>query len=338
LAVHEALRSGAATVETAKPTADGAIEHIAPALTLAAGFDPVAAERDAEKFQSIYGRVAVLPPDQYNAFVLQATVGCAYAGCTFCELYSGVGFRRKSAEEFRQHMHAATTFHGESLRARRSIFLGEANALTQPTSLLKEIFRVLNEQFELPAAETPSSAVAASWWLGSKTRFDGVSSFLDAFTNPNRMAGDYWELRAAGLRRVYIGLESGDNTLLKWLKKPATAEAAVRVVKLLKEADITVGVIVLLGAGGREFATAHVRETLRVLNDLPLSRTDYIYLSPLVVHPGSQYNVEAMSSSITPLTADEIRQQEQEIRLGLRFDPRRDRPYLARYELETFVY
>ena len=64
-----------------------------------------------------------------------------------------------AVEEFRQHLRAAVNFHGESLRARRSVFLGDANALTQPVSMLKDIFRVLNEQFELPVPETPGRSV-----------------------------------------------------------------------------------------------------------------------------------------------------------------------------------
>ncbi|MEI6083760.1 MAG: radical SAM protein [Verrucomicrobiota bacterium] len=336
--VHAALRDGRAVVELGRPSVPEAQQHIAPLLELAAGFDAEASEREAEKFRQIYGRVAVLPPDQYNALVLQATEGCAYAGCTFCDLYKGVVFRRKSLEEFRDHIRAVLKFHGDSLRARRSIFLGEANALTQPAATLKDFFHVLNEHFEFPATEMPSTAVSASWWLGSSNRFDGVSSFMDAFANPNRTVGDYFDLRRLGLRRVYVGLESGDAGLLKWLKKPATIESAQRCIQLLKQSDILVGVIVLIGAGGREYAAAHVRETARVLNELPLARNDHIFFSPLHVYPGGQYNVQAMTDAVTPLTRAERLLQEQEIRQALRFDSRRGKPFLSQYELETFVY
>ena len=306
-AIYEAIQNAATQIELARPSAAEARQRITPVLRLAASFDEPAAARDVQQFQAIYGRVAVLPPDQYNALVLQATEGCAYAGCTFCGLYRDVKHRKKSADEFRKHIHDAVRYHGDGLRARRSIFLGEAHALTQPTSILKEFFH-------------------------------GISSFLDAFTNTNRTAADYRELRNGGLRRVYIGLESGAPVLLKWLRKPATPEAALKCVQLLKECDIIVGVIVLIGAGGREHAAAHVRETIRVLNEMPLGRNDYIYFSPLVVYPGSQYDTQAMNDAVTPLSVEEVHQQEQEIRLGLRFNLQRGKPYLARYELETFVY
>lgn len=338
LAICDALRAGTASIESGRPSVDEALTHIRPALELAASFDVVGAQSEAEKFREIYGRVAVLPPDQYNALVLQATEGCAYNGCTFCELYKGVGYRRKTLEEFRQHIRTAMNFHGESLRARRSIFLGEANALTQPTSMLRDIFRIINENVELPEPEAPSAGISPSWWIGSRTRFDGVSSFMDAFTNVNRTVAEYHDLRRAGLRRVYIGLETGDAGLLQWLKKPATPESVVRCVRLLKESDIIVGIIILLGAGGRENAPAHLTETARVLNELPLGRNDFVYFSPLTVYPGSQYATQAMSDLVTPLSPAEMRQQEETLRRALRVDLRRGKPHLAHYELETFVY
>jgi len=93
-----------------------------PLWRAAAKFDLNAARRDVEKFHSIYGRVAVLPPDQYNSLVLQATEGCAYSSCLFCELYRGVFYGRKTPAQFSRHLEDAIAYHGEALRSRRSIF------------------------------------------------------------------------------------------------------------------------------------------------------------------------------------------------------------------------
>jgi hypothetical protein len=336
--VADAWRAGHCTIEVTRAATTDPRDQLLPVLERAAQFDPAAARRDASQFHALYGRVAVLPPDQYNALVVQVTEGCAYNGCAFCELYRGVPFHRKSLDEFRQHLVHVARYHGEALRARRSIFLGEANALTQPVSVIKEFLREINAHFELPVPEAPTSGISASWWLGSRTRFDGISSFLDAFTNVHRTSGDYHDMRRNGLRRVYVGLETGAAPLLEWLRKPATPEGVIRCVNMLHEVDIAVGVIVLLGAGGRENAALHVQETARVLNALTLGRNDYIYFSPLIIYPGSQYDTQAMSDAVTPLTDEEMRQQEQQLRQLLRFDLKRGKPYLARYELETFVY
>ena len=65
--VLAAFEDPATAIEVARPSAEEARLRIAPVLRLAAGFDEPAAARDAQQFQAIYGRVAVLPPDQYNA-------------------------------------------------------------------------------------------------------------------------------------------------------------------------------------------------------------------------------------------------------------------------------
>jgi hypothetical protein len=334
--VDDELRSGTAAIEFGKPSPQEALDQIAPLLARVAQFDVKTAQREAERFRVVYGRVAVLPPDEYNALVLQATEGCGYGGCLFCELYRGVRFRVKTPAEFEQHIRDAAAFHGASLRSRRSIFLGEANALTLAQPTLVEMLHVVNEHFEFPPLE--ERKIAASWWLGSERRFAGIASFMDVFTGTPRSSLDFIDLQRLGLRRVYIGIESGDDALLKWLRKPASAEAVIRYVRNLKEADIAVGVIVLIGAGGQRFAAAHGRETARVLNELPLGRGDYIYFSPLLIYPSGPYSAQAFTQNIEPLSPAQMDGQENAIRAALRFDPARGRPYLARYELETFIY
>ncbi|MGO9245491.1 MAG: radical SAM protein [Verrucomicrobiia bacterium] len=334
--VMNELRGNSIALEYAKPGPGQALAEILPALQRAAMFDQPAARRDAERFHSIYGRVAVLPPDQYNALVLQATEGCAYSCCLFCELYRDAVYGRKTPAQFAKHVTDAIAYHGKALRGRRSIFLGEANALSLPHEDLVKIFGVLHEHFELPPHT--EEHVPASWWLGHETRFDGVSTFLDAFAGPGRTTADFEELRELGLRRVYVGLETGDDDLLKWLCKPATSEGIAQCVTSLKTAGLTVGVIALLGAGGREFAEAHVRETARLINNLPLGRDDFIYFSPLVTYPNSRYTEQTSALQIESLSVAQMRAQEQAIREALRFNERRGRPHLGRYELETFAY
>lgn len=328
-------RDGVATVESAKPDFPTASAQLAPLVERAARFDVQAARQDAARFQSIYRSVAVLPPNEYNAVVLQATEGCRYNHCTFCRLYAGVRFRAKTVEEFARHVVEVVAYHGEALRGRRSLFLGEANALTLSQREIVADLQVLRVHFELPPPE--QGTVGASWWLGHPRRFDGVASFLDVFSGPVRTGAEWSELYRLGLRRVHIGMETGSDHLLRWLKKPATAADILQTVALLKEAGLTVAVIVLLGAGGQRFAEEHVRDTVRLLSALPLQRGDYVYLSPLIIYPGGPYEWAAAEDGVRPLSPVEMDQQERQIRAQLHW-PRRAPPHVARYELETFTY
>ena len=131
-------------------------------LALASRFDAAAARADAGRFSLVFGRVGILPPDQYLSLVVQATEGCSFNTCTFCELYRE-GYRVKTPEEFRQHVSGVLSYLGASASLRsRGIFLGAANALAVPMARLLPIFETLLE--ELDAARR------------------GVCAFVDGFT------------------------------------------------------------------------------------------------------------------------------------------------------------
>jgi hypothetical protein len=331
--VLHALEHG--DIETASPSNADALSRIRPMVERCAQFNADAARADTEKFFSIYRRVAILPPDQYNSFVLQATEGCAYNECTFCGFYRGTRFHVKTPTEFQRHIEQAVAFHGASLANRRGIFLDQANALTMPMPRLLEIFRILNERFEFPP---PDQADSATWWLGHPRRFDGIYSFVDAFTGLNKSADDYRALRTLNLRRVYLGMETGDDELMQFLNKPASTSSVAATVRRLKDAGLSVAVVVLIGAGGEQFYERHTTRTIEALNHLPLGKSDYIYLSPLVEVHGAHYFTIARQAGLEILSPHRVHQQEQAIRAGLRFaDPAR-RPYVARYDIEQFVY
>jgi len=145
-------------------------------------------------------------------------------------------------------------------------------------------------------------------------------------------------MRQLNLRQIFIGMESGADALLRWLRKPATAEHMVDTVRAAKAGGVRVGVIVLIGAGGEQFFDQHVRETVNVIRAMALQRGDYVYLSPLVAAHGAEYAQLAQADSIHPLTPVRLVEQEQLIRQGIRVTPTRGGPYVARYEVESFVY
>ncbi len=160
------------------PTARAELREM---LTRARMFDSSAARLDAARFSEVYQPIGILPPDQYLALVTQATEGCSFSTCTFCDLYRQP-YRIRTPEEFRRHLASVRAFMGDSLSLRgRSIFLGAANALAVPMARLLPLLELIAEQFDGPAG--------------------GVHAFLDAFTGTRRPVTDYRALAALGLRR-----------------------------------------------------------------------------------------------------------------------------------------
>lgn len=288
-------------------------------LKTAAGFDPQRAAADAAQYFQVYKPIGILPPDQYMAVVLQATEGCSFNTCTFCNFYRDRPFRIKTPEAFNHHILAVKAFLGQGLSLRRTIFLGDANALVVPMPRLVPLFQSVHQHFDVEA-------------LG------GIYAFLDGFSGEKKRPGDFAQLAALGLKRVYIGMESGNAELLHFLQKPGEPEDVIRTVEALKSAGVAVGIIILLGAGGHTFARQHVEDTIQALNSMPLDMEDMIYFSELIESEGMPYVQRAHEAGLRPLSAEERLWQGQQIEESLTFSEERGTPHISRYDIREFVY
>jgi hypothetical protein len=297
----------------AGPDAEEAVRR----LRLVASMDADALRDDALRFLRASGPVGILPPDQYLSLVVRITEGCSWNACTFCRLYRDVPFRFKGRDELEAHLAALRDYLGPSIALRRSIFLGDANALC------------LAHERLLPLLE----AVAA--------RFPGapLCSFLDAWTGERKGAEEWRDCAALSLKRVYVGFETGDPTLLAWLEKPGSPQDGVDLVGALHEAGIAAGVIVLLGAGGERFAEAHAARTADALTAMRLGPDDLVYFSEYVDDPGLAYDHRAGDApDLQPLVPARNEQLRRRILAAFRpANPARP-PRTASYDIREFIY
>lgn len=289
----------------------------ADALATILAMNPAALAADAERYRQLFLPVSILPPDQYLALVVQATIGCSWNRCTFCGLYRDRQFRIRGVEEFRQHCEAVRDYFGAGLSLRRGLFLADANALTVPQPRLLRLVEVAQSVFGLPDGPRP------------------LFSFISAFDTRHKSPADWAALRECGLERVYIGLETGDDALLRFIQKPGSAADAVTAVRELKAGGIAVGVIVMVGLGGDRFARQHVTNTLRTIRAMPLDERDMVYLSAYRPAPNTEYPALARNAGITPLSREEEAAQEQALQQALRESLPRTR--IAPYRVEGFA-
>ena len=294
-------------------------------------------ELDRKTFNVIYKPVSILPPDQYLALVLQATEGCSYNQCAFCSFYRDRKFYIKRVAEFDKHMRDVRAFFGGGICLRKSIFLADANALVIPQAQLLPLFDAINQEFAIHPRGLADDALK-SWEAQHPIHFDGIYSFVDAFTTRRKTARDFSELAARGLRRVYIGLESGDAELLRFLGKPNTPDDVVQLVDHIKAGGVAVGIIILAGAGGEKYADQHVRNTVAIINQLPLDQHDLIYFSELIDYPESEYSVLAQEAKIRPLTIGEIEHQMARMRSRFEFHRLQHAPKISYYDIREFMY
>jgi len=266
------------------------------------------------RFEEAYLPISILPPDQYQAVVLQATFGCSWNRCTFCSFYQDRPFSAKTPAAFTEHVERVAALLGEAVALRRSIFLADGNALILANTRL------------MPLIERAQAAFPER----------GIYGFVDVFTGEKKPLADWQALERAGLKRVYIGLETGHDALLHWLNKPGSAAEAHAFISLLKQAGLSVSVIVMVGAGGSTFAEAHLRDSLALLAAIPFTKGDLVYLSPFIEHPGSVYAQRAAELGSRALSDDERAAQYEALKRGIRQAHPEVR--VALYHLEEFFY
>ncbi|MEM3703471.1 MAG: radical SAM protein [Candidatus Bathyarchaeia archaeon] len=129
----------------------------------------------------------------------------------------------------------------------KSAFIQDANSLILPTNKLAEILTYLKQAF--PSLER-------------------ITSYARAKTLTQKSLEELKELRRAGLSRLHVGLETGDDELLRYVNKGVTSEEHVLAGRKVKEAGFELSLYWMPGLGGKTMSKQHAINTARVLNEI----------------------------------------------------------------------
>lgn len=185
------------------------------------------------------------PPSEADSLLIQATVGCPHNRCTFCMVYkNGPRYRARPIAEIKEDMLEAKTIYG---RCVRTLFLPAGNTIAMKTENLAEICRFARGTFST---------------LERITVY-GSSQFIHK-KGPRRLE----QLARAGLGRIHVGLESGDDVVLKRIRKGTNAQQQIEAGRWLMAAGIELSLYAILGIGGQERTCEHAEETARVINEI----------------------------------------------------------------------
>lgn len=200
------------------------------------------------------------PPSEAGSLLIQATIGCPHNKCTFCKMYKGTKFRLRPVEEIKEDLLAAQNYYGKFVE---SLFFPDGNTIIMKTDQLVEIFEYAHSLFpHLKRITVYGSA-----------RYVNVKKQEEI----NR-------LKEAGLSRIHMGMESGDDEVLKRICKGATAEQVVAAGTKLKNAGIDVSEYYLVGIGGEELTTQHAINSAKALSQFS---PDFVRLRTFVPAPGT---------------------------------------------------
>lgn len=145
----------------------------------------------------------------------------------------------------------------------KTAFLQDANSLIMKTDQLVDAVRYLRKSFP------------------SITR---VTSYARSRTLEQKKLEELEKILKAGLDRLHVGLETGDDELLQKIKKGVTSEGHIKGGQKALQAGFELSEYWMPGLGGKEMWKKHAKNTARVLNAI---NPHYIRSRPLFPLPGT---------------------------------------------------
>ncbi len=225
------------------------------------------------RFMMNYDLPPFRPPSEADSYLIRVVRGCDWNRCKFCRMYKPIKFQIREKEEILRDIDNIPKIFPKS----SSAFLGDSNPLVHPQ--ICEIISYLKNKY-------PE--------IKRITAYARAKSFA-------KMSDDELEmLRDAGLNRVHIGLESGNDEVLKLVSKGVSSEELVKAgKKAVKYFELTYYVII--GLGGVERSKKHITDTAKVINSV---KPTFVRIRSLTVFPTTPLKT-LIGKAITPLSANQ---------------------------------
>ncbi len=220
------------------------------------------------------------PPSEASSLIIQLTIGCARNTCTFCAMYKDKTFRVRDLQEVVEDLEMARKYY-QRIKVRR-IFLADGDALIVKTQDLLYILNKCKEYF--PEVER-ISVYGAPKDIIHKT--------------PEELK----QLKEAGLDMVYMGLESGDDQVLKEVKKGVTAAEMIEAGQKVRAAGMVLSMTIISGLGGKKLMREHALNSAKVISAI---KPEFVGFLTLLIEPGTPMYEQYRAGELDLLSPEEV--------------------------------
>lgn len=263
----------------------------------------------------------IRPPSEARSLLIRVTRNCPWNKCEFCYTYQGEKFGLRPLEEIKHDIANARQIadtikelswryggggvvteavadlifgsphlYGDNYRSvaawlyfgENSVFLQDANSIILKTDELLEVLKCIKENFP---------------------QVDRITSYCRSKTAARKSVEEFKKLKEAGLNRIHIGLETGYDPLLEFIRKGSSAADHIEGGKRIVESGISLCEYVMPGLGGAKWSRENAVETARVLNEI---NPEYIRLRSLQVRRGTGLYEMMNKGDFQPLGDEEV--------------------------------
>ncbi|MBS4913342.1 MAG: radical SAM protein [Veillonella sp.] len=230
----------------------------------------------------------VRPATDANSVFIEVTVGCTHDACTFCNFYKGFPFRVIDIEKIERDLQEAVELYPHAKRA----WASGGNPLALSMDRLIPIGKLFRKYL-------PEANIAT---------YGRINDFY------NKSVDDLKQLKELGFNDIVIGIESGDDEVLKAVNKGYTAADIVRECQKIEASGMQYRVIYLGGLAGHDKAVESAKRSAAVWNQI---KPHYMYLTTVSLLPDTELFEEMKRGEFEEVTELERVQEFREFIVNL---------------------
>lgn len=183
------------------------------------------------------------PPSEANSIIFQVTLGCSFNKCSFCNMYRTKDYSERPWEEIMSEIDIVS----KSFPQTERVFLADGDAINLNTEKLVKILEYIKEKFP---------------------NLKRISCYAMPKNLLQKTPAELTLLNKKGLNMLYIGIETGNDILLKKITKGATSKSIIDACNRAKKSGFIISCMIILGIGGKRYSVDHIKETARVVSEV----------------------------------------------------------------------
>ena len=277
-------------------------------------------EKMINEFQLDFEQGPIRPPNEARSLLLRITRNCPWNQCLFCPVYKGTKFSLRTVEEIKKDIQTARDC-ADDIKA-LSWKIGESGQITY--AVINHIVSNHNYSYSYKSVAMWLYYGTGECFLQDADNFiiktkdfveilrflrekfpdlKRVTTYSRSRTVSRKSLDEMKEIKQAGLDRVHIGLESGYDPLLKFIKKGVTAAQHIDAGRKVMDAGMSLSEYIMPGLGGEAMWREHATETAKVLNQI---NPHYIRLRSLRIPNRALLYQKLVDGEFKMLTDDQV--------------------------------